>query len=53
MPNPPPVHFKTAAAFRAWLRQHHASATELVLRLAKAHASASGITYAQALDEAL
>lgn len=49
----PPVHFKTPAAFRAWLRQHHTSATELVLRLAKVHASAGGITYAQALDEAL
>ena len=53
MPDPPPVHFKTPAVFRAWLRKHHTSATELVLRLAKAHAAASGITYAQALDEAL
>ena len=53
MPALPLVHFKTPAAFRAWLRKHHASATELVLRLAKVHASAGGITYAQALDEAL
>lgn len=53
MPAPSPVHFTTPAAFRAWLRKHHTSATELVLRLAKVHASASGITYAQALDEAL
>ncbi len=53
MPAPSPVHFTTPAAFRAWLRKHHTSATELVLRLAKVHASASGITYAQVLDEAL
>ncbi len=53
MPAPDPVHFKTPAAFRAWLQAHHASATELVLRLAKVHASATGVTYAQALDEAL
>ncbi len=53
MPAPSLVHFPTPAAFRAWLRKHHTSATELVLRLAKVHASASGITYAQALDEAL
>ena len=52
MPDPPPVRSDTVV-FRAWLLKHHTSATELVLRLAKAHASASGITYAQALDEAL
>jgi uncharacterized protein YdeI (YjbR/CyaY-like superfamily) len=53
MATPPPARFKTPAAFRAWLRQHHATATEVVLRLARKHAAESGITYAEALDEAL
>ena len=50
---PPPTRFKTPAAFRAWLRAHHASAGALVLRIARNHAAGTGITYAQALDEAL
>lgn len=45
--------FATPAAFRRWLRAHHDMETALVLRIAKAHAAESGITYAQALDEAL
>jgi len=48
-----PTHFKTPAAFRAWLRKHHNAASALVLRISKTHAADSGITYAQALDEAL
>jgi uncharacterized protein YdeI (YjbR/CyaY-like superfamily) len=48
-----PTHFKTPAAFRAWLRKHHNTASALVLRISKTHAADSGITYAQALDEAL
>lgn len=44
---------ESAAAFRAWLRKHHRKETALVLRIAKRHAAASGITYAAALDEAL
>ncbi|HEX5004395.1 MAG TPA: YdeI/OmpD-associated family protein [Gemmatimonadales bacterium] len=46
------VSFPSAAAFRAWLRKHHRSETALVLRLARKGATA-GITYAEALDEAL
>ena len=45
--------FPYAAAFRAWLEQHHAAASELEIRLFKVHAAHRGITYAQALDEAL
>jgi uncharacterized protein YdeI (YjbR/CyaY-like superfamily) len=45
--------FATPAAFRRWLRAHHDLETALVLRIAKAHAAESGITYLQALDEAL
>jgi len=48
-----PKAFRTPAAFRAWLERHHATATELEVRLFKVHAARRGITYAQALDEAL
>ncbi|MEO8635043.1 MAG: YdeI/OmpD-associated family protein [Gemmatimonadales bacterium] len=48
-----PRSFKTPAAFRAWLSKHHASRQELVLRLFKKHAASQGMTYVQALDEAL
>ena len=50
---PAPKAFRTPAAFRAWLEKNHASATELVIRLFKVHAAHRGITYKQALDEAL
>ena len=53
MTEPNPTHFKTPAAFRAWLRTHHRTAGSLVLRISRHHAADSGITYAQALDEAL
>ena len=52
-PAPAPKTFRTPAAFRAWLERHHATATELELRLFKVHAAHRGLTYAQALDEAL
>jgi len=45
--------FRTQAAFRAWLRKNHARADELVLRCCKVHVAHKGVTYAQALDEAL
>ena len=48
-----PRAFKSPSAFRAWLSRHHASAAELVVRLFKVNAAHRGITYAQALDEAL
>jgi uncharacterized protein YdeI (YjbR/CyaY-like superfamily) len=49
----PAATFRTPAEWRAWLRRHHRTATELVVRCAKVHASHRGIGYAQALDEAL
>ena len=52
-PGPAPKAFRTPAAFRAWLERHHATAKALELRLFKVHAAHRGITYAQALDEAL
>jgi len=48
-----PNAFRSQAAFRAWLATHHASAPELLVRLFKTHAAQRGLTYAQALDEAL
>lgn len=50
---PEPARFRSPAAFRAWLKAHHRTAKSLVLRLAKTHAADDGVTYAQALDEAL
>ena len=52
-PRTAPRGFKTAAAFRAWLVKHHTLEKELVLRLFKKHAASQGMTYVQALDEAL
>jgi uncharacterized protein YdeI (YjbR/CyaY-like superfamily) len=45
--------FRDAAAFRKWLEANHASERELVVKLYKVHAKEKGMTYAQALDEAL
>ena len=45
--------FRTPAAFRAWLTKRHARTSELLLRCYKVSASHLGVTYAQALDEAL
>ena len=45
--------FRNGAAFRAWLERHHATETELVVKLYKVHAKQKGLTYVDALDEAL
>lgn len=45
--------FRTPAAFRTWLTRNHAKSRELILRCYKKHAAERGLTYAQALDEAL
>jgi uncharacterized protein YdeI (YjbR/CyaY-like superfamily) len=47
-----PTFFTSAADFRAWLDQHHAAARELLLGFYKKD-SGRGITYPEALDEAL
>ena len=44
--------FSGAAEFRAWLAKNHATVKELFVRCSKTHAP-TGVTYAQALDEAL
>ena len=48
-----PTTFRTAAAFRRWLGRHHATATHLVVRCFRVHATDQGLGYAEALDEAL
>ena len=48
-----PKSFASRARLRAWLERHHASAPELNLRLFKVHARERGVTYKEALDEAL
>lgn len=47
-----PRAFSGPATFRTWLRKNHATTTELVVRCSKVHV-AGGLTYRQALDEAL
>jgi uncharacterized protein YdeI (YjbR/CyaY-like superfamily) len=44
--------FAGPAEFRAWLAKNHATASELFVRCSKTH-EAKGLTYRQALDEAL
>ncbi len=48
-----PAVFRSPAFFRSWLTKYHASSSELIIRLYRNHAANKGITYAQALDEAL
>jgi uncharacterized protein YdeI (YjbR/CyaY-like superfamily) len=48
-----PAFFDTQTAFHDWLREHGAGATELVVGFHKKASGNGGITYAQALDEAL
>lgn len=48
-----PRFFKSAAAFRAWLEKNHAVATELWVGLYKKHAAERGLTYPDAVLEAL
>ncbi|MEU3270178.1 hypothetical protein ABZ639_04995 [Saccharomonospora sp. NPDC006951] len=47
------MHFPDAAAWEAWLAEHHDSAAEAWLRIAKKKAPASSVTIEQALDVAL
>lgn len=53
MAKPDPVAFATAAKFRAWLEKHHSTETALSVRIFKTHAAEHGVTYSEALDEAL
>jgi uncharacterized protein YdeI (YjbR/CyaY-like superfamily) len=46
-------YFKTPAEFRAWLEENHATATELLVGFYKRGGGETGITYQEALDQAL
>ena len=46
-------YFPSAAAFRAWLLSYHATATELWVGFYRKSSGQSGITYSEAVDEAL
>ena len=45
--------FKTPAEFRRWLQKNHATATELWMGLNKKHVAPRGLTWEQAVEEAL
>jgi uncharacterized protein YdeI (YjbR/CyaY-like superfamily) len=45
--------FASAKDFRAWLENNHGRVKELILRLSKTGARDRGLTYREALDEAL
>ncbi|WP_460782895.1 YdeI/OmpD-associated family protein [Microbacterium tumbae] len=49
----PAVFFPDAATFRAWLEEHHASAAELWMEVRRAHVPDRGLTWADAVPEAL
>ena len=46
-------YFRSGGEFRAWLESNHDRASELLLGFYKKSASKTGITYPEALDEAL
>ena len=48
-----PTFFKTQAEFHVWLEKHHNDTPELLMGFYKAKSGKIGITYQQALDEAL
>jgi uncharacterized protein YdeI (YjbR/CyaY-like superfamily) len=48
-----PIWFKDAEAFRRWLHKNHSTANELWMRLNKKHVVPRGLTWEQAVEEAL
>jgi uncharacterized protein YdeI (YjbR/CyaY-like superfamily) len=48
-----PRAFPSPAAFRKWLARNHGSAPALVVRCFKVHVAGRGLSYSEALDEAL
>src|SRR5215472_13984843 len=48
-----PVFFRSADDVAGWLEQHHADAEEVWIGFYKTHASEKGVSYSEALDEAL
>ena len=48
-----PVFFKTSSAFRKWLQKNHDKAKEIYVGFYKKGSGKSGITWPEAVDEAL
>jgi len=48
-----PRHFRTASAFGAWLEKNHAAASELLVGFYRKGTGKGGMSYGEALDEAL
>jgi uncharacterized protein YdeI (YjbR/CyaY-like superfamily) len=48
-----PIYFESPAAFRAWLEQHHERETEVWVGFWKKATGKQGMTWSQAVDEAL
>ena len=48
-----PIYFDGPEAFRAWLEEHHATATEIWVGMYKKHSPKHCMTWSQAVDEAL
>jgi uncharacterized protein YdeI (YjbR/CyaY-like superfamily) len=48
-----PIYFASPAAFRAWLEQHHERETEVWVGFWKKATGKQGMTWSQAVDEAL
>jgi len=56
IPEPAPMnvaHFATASAFRGWLDCHHSTERELIVGFYRKESGRDGLTYPEALDEAL
>ncbi|HSE08103.1 MAG TPA: YdeI/OmpD-associated family protein [Nocardioidaceae bacterium] len=49
----PATYFDDAAAWRAWLQKHHATEKELWLGFWKKHTNHAGLTYEDAVEQAL
>ena len=48
-----PTFFATPDEFRAWLQEHHATASELLVGFHKKDSGRPSITWPQAVDQAL
>ena len=48
-----PTFFRSQSAFRRWLEKHHAEARELWVGFFRKESGKGGISYPEALDEAL
>jgi uncharacterized protein YdeI (YjbR/CyaY-like superfamily) len=48
-----PIYFESPEEFRAWLEEHHETATEVWVGMWKKGTGKQGVSWAQAVDEAL